>query len=68
MVKPTILKRQGFIRGERQYDQSFASGDGLSYDFKLWLSRQPGLGIDKALYRYRYEQKAKQRRRGPRLY
>ena len=36
-------------------------------DFKLWLSRHPGLTFDEALHRYREEQKAKQRRKGLRL-
>ncbi|MBD5243058.1 MAG: hypothetical protein HDS60_03100 [Barnesiella sp.] len=59
-----------FFRGGVQDDQGFASGDGisdvigstasLSEEFKLWLSRHPGLSIDGALRRYRDEQKAKQ--------
>ena len=53
--------------GGAQDNQGFASGDGMSDDFKLWLSRHPGLSIDEALHRYRDEQKAKQRRRGPKL-
>ncbi|MBD5170991.1 MAG: hypothetical protein HDT07_03165 [Bacteroidales bacterium] len=52
------------FRGGSQDDQSFASGDGISDDFKRWLSRHPGLSIDEALHRYRDEQKAKQRRMG----
>ena len=56
------------FRGGAQDDQSFASGDGISDDFKRWLSRHPGLSIDEALHRYRDEQKAKQRRKGPRLH
>ena len=55
------------FRGGVQDDQGFASGDGISDDFKLWLSRHPGLSIDEALHRYRDEQKAKQRRKVPRL-
>lgn len=55
------------FRGGMQDDQGFASGDGISDDFKLWLSRHPGLSIDEALHRYRDEQKSKQRRKGPRL-
>ena len=63
--------------GEKQDDQGFACGDGisdvigsaasLSEEFKLWLSRHPGLSIDEAIHRYRDEQKAKQRRMGPKL-
>ena len=52
------------FRGGVKDDQGFASGDGISDDFKLWLSRHPGLSIDAALHRYRDEQKAKQRRKG----
>lgn len=52
------------FRGGVQDDHGFASGEGLSDDFKLWLSRHPGLSIDEALHRYRDEQKAKQRRKG----
>ena len=51
-----------------QDDQSFASGYEISDDFKLWLSRHPGLSIDEARHRYSEEQKAKQRRKGPRLH
>ena len=49
-------------------DEGFAHGSALSDDFKLWLSRHPGLSIDEALHRYRDEQKAKQRRKGPKLH
>ena len=50
-----------------QQDESFAHGNGLSDDFKLWLNRHPGLTIEEALHRYREEQKAKRRRQGPEL-
>ena len=56
------------FRGGIQDDQSFASGDGISDDFKRWLSRHPGLSIDEALHRYHDEQKAKQRRKRPKLH
>lgn len=56
------------FRGGAQDYQGFAYGDGISDDFKLWLSRHPGLSIDEALHRYRDEQKAKQRRSGPKLH
>lgn len=49
-------------------DEGFAHGSTLTDDFKLWLSRHPGLTIEEALHRYREEQKAKQHRRGPRLH
>ena len=47
--------------------EGFAHGSALPDDFKLWLSRHPGLSIDEALHRYRDEQKAKQRRKGLRF-
>lgn len=56
------------FRGGVQDDQGFISGAGISDDFKLWLSRHPGLSIEEALHRYRDEQKAKQRRSGPKLH
>ena len=49
-------------------DEGFAHGSTLTDDFKLWLSRHPGLTIEEAFHRYREEQKAKQHRRGPRLH
>ncbi len=55
------------FRSGVQDDQGFASGNGISDDFKLWLSRHPGLSIDEALHRYHDEQKAKQRCKGLRL-
>ena len=48
-------------------DEGFAHGSALPDDFKLWLSRHPGLSIDEALHRYREEQKAKQHRKDPKL-
>ncbi len=56
------------LRGNAQNDQGFAGEEVLSDDFKMWLSRHPGLSIDEAIHRYRDEQKAKQRRNGPRLH
>ena len=74
--QPTTSQSQGAgitlaspsFRDGVQDDQSFAYGDEISDDFKLWLSRHPGLSIDEALRRYRDEQKAKQRRSGPKLH
>ena len=51
--------------GTTQPQEGFANGSGLPDDFKLWLSRHPGLTIEEALHRYREEQKAKRRRQGP---
>lgn len=45
--------------------EGFANGGVLPDDFKLWMSRHPGLTIEEALHRYREEQKAKRRRQGP---
>lgn len=46
-------------------DERFDYGLTLSDDFKLWLNRHSGLSIDEALRRYRDEQKANQRFKGP---
>ena len=54
--------------GAQQSQDGFSNGSPLPDDFKLWLSRHPGLTIDEALHRYREEQKAKRRRQGPRLH
>ena len=57
------------FRGGAHDDQSMAvGGDGMPDDFKQWLSRHPGLTLDEARSRYREEQKAKQRKKGPRLH
>lgn len=48
--------------------EGFTNGSDLPDDFKLWLSRHPGLTIEEALHRYREEQKAKRRRQGPKLH
>ena len=46
------------FRGGVQDDQGIGiEGNGISDDFKLWLSRHPGLSIDEALHRYRDEKK-----------
>lgn len=54
--------------GTSQTQEGFANGGALPDDFKLWLSRHPGLTIEEALHRYREEQKAKRRRQGPKLH
>ena len=66
------------FRGGVQDDQGFASGVGISdvigsaasprEEFKLWLSRHPGLNIEESLHRYQDEPKAKQRLKGPKLH
>ena len=84
MVSTSISQGTGItlaspsFRGGVQDDQGFASGDGMSDaigsaaspsdDFKLCLSRHPGLSIDEAIRRYRDEQKAKQRRKRLKLH
>lgn len=54
--------------GAPQTLEGFSKGSALPDDFKLWLSRHPGLTIEEALHRYRVEQKAKRRRQGPKLH
>lgn len=54
--------------GSSQTQEGFTNGSTLPDDFKLWLSRHPGLTIEEALHRYREEQKAKRRRQGLRLH
>ena len=49
-------------------DEGFTYGAALPDDFKSWLSRHPGLTFDEARSRYREEQKARQRRAGPKLH
>ena len=57
-----------FMGGAPIQDEGFAHGPALTDDFKLWLSRHPGLTIEEALHRYREEQKNKQRLKGPKLH
>lgn len=54
--------------GTSQTQEGFTNGSTLPDDFKLWLSRHPGLTIEEALHRCREEQKAKRRRQGPKLH
>lgn len=42
-------------------DEDFTYGAALPDDFKLWLSRHPGLTFDEARSRYREEQKQRSR-------
>ncbi|WP_289769386.1 hypothetical protein [Muribaculum intestinale] len=50
------------------HDEGFAQGPAITDDFKLWLSRHPGLTIEEALHRYREDQKTKRRRQGPQIH
>ena len=54
--------------GPPSQDEGFVHGSASPDDFKLWLSRHPGLTIDEAISRYREEQKAKRRRQRPKLH
>ena len=54
--------------GTTQPQEGITNRSALPDDFKLWLSRHPGLTIEEALHRYREEQKAKRRRQGPKLH
>ncbi len=49
-------------------EQGFACGDGVPDDFKHFLEMHPGMSIEEALHRFRDEQKAKLRRKGPKLH
>lgn len=49
-------------------EQGFACGGGVSDDFKHFLEMHPGMSIDEALHRFRDEQKAKLRQKGPKLH
>lgn len=61
------IQEEGFTHGAA-FPDVIGSAASLCEDFKLWLSRHPGLTFDEARSRYREEQKAKQRRTGPKLH
>ncbi len=61
------IQDEGFAHGPA-FTDVIGSPASPSEEFKLWLSRHPGLTIEEALHRYREEQKAKQRRQGPKLH
>lgn len=63
----TRLSSHVSAAGTTQPQEGFTNVCALPDDFKLWLSRHPGLTIEEALHRYREEQKAKRRRQGPKL-
>ncbi len=48
--------------------QGFACGGGVQDDFKHFLEMHPGMSIEEALHRFRDEQKAKLRQKGPKLH
>ena len=49
-------------------EQGFAYGSGVPDDFKHFLEMHPGMSIEEALHRFRDEQKAKLRQKGPKLH
>lgn len=56
------------LGGNIPEEQAFAHGGGVSDDFKHFLEMHPGMSFEEAKHRFRDEQKAKQRRRGPKLH
>lgn len=53
------------LGGNITEQQGFPHGDGIPDDFKHFLEMHPGMSIEEALHRFRDEQKAKLRRKGP---
>ncbi len=49
-------------------EQGFAYGGEMPDDFKHFLEMHPGMSIEEALHRFRNEQKAKLRQKGPKLH
>lgn len=56
------------LDGNIPEEQGFAHGSGMPDDFKHFLELHPGMSIEEALHRFRDEQKAKLRRKGPKLH
>ncbi len=56
------------LDGNIPEEQGFAHSDGLPDDFKHFLEMHPGMSIEEALHRFRDEQQAKLRRKGPKLH
>ena len=56
------------LGGSVPEEQGFALGGGVPDDFKHFLELHPGMSIEEALHRFRDEQKAKLRRKGPKLH
>ena len=56
------------LGGNIPEEQGFAHGDGVPDDFKHFLEMHPGMSFEEALHRFRDEQKAKQRLKGPKLH
>lgn len=56
------------LGGNIPEEQGFACGGGVPDDFKHFLEMHPGMSIEEALHRFRNEQKAKLRQKGPKLH
>lgn len=56
------------LSGNIPEEQGFAHGDGVPDDFKHFLEMHPGMSFEEAKRRFKDEQKAKQRRKGPKLH
>ena len=56
------------LGGNIPEEQGFACGGGVPDDFKHFLEMHPGMSFEEALHRFRDEQKAKQRLKGPKLH
>lgn len=56
------------LGGNIPEEQGFACGSGVPDDFKHFLEMHPGMSIEEALHRFRDEQKAKLRQKGPKLH
>ena len=56
------------LGGNIPEEQGFVHSDGIPDDFKHFLEMHPGMSFEEAKHRFKDEQKAKQRRKGPRLH
>ena len=56
------------LSGNIPEEQGFSHSDGIPDDFKHFLEMHPGMSFDEAKRRFKDEQKAKQRRKGPKLH
>lgn len=56
------------LGGNIPEEQGFANGDGVPDDFKHFLEMHPGMNFEEAKRRFKDEQKAKQRCKGPKLH
>ena len=65
---PGIRFSSPSLGGNIPEEQGFACGGGVPDDFKHFLELHPGMSIEEALHRFRDEQKAKLRRKGPKLH